>query len=117
MLAGVLFVVIVLAAIAANWDLFVANFTAIGPALAVLSIATMFAGLTIARIFGLSWAEQKTVTVEVGLQNGTLGITLAPIIAGAATGIPEIGLPSATYSVIMYLTGIPIVLWLRSRPA
>ena len=116
-LAGVLFVVIVVAAIAANWDLFVANFAAIGPALAVLSIATMFAGLTIARTFGLSWAEQKTVTVEVGLQNGTLGITLAPIIAGAATGIPEIGLPSAIYSVIMYLTGIPIVLWLRSRPA
>ena len=114
-LSGVLFVVIVVAAIATNWDLFVANFTALGPALAVLSIATMIAGLTIAGIFGLSWAEQKTVAVEVGLQNGTLGITLAPIIAGVATGIPEIGLPSAIYSVIMYLTGIPIVLWLRSR--
>jgi BASS family bile acid:Na+ symporter len=74
----------------------------------------MFAGLTIARLFGLSWAEQKTVAVEVGLQNGTLGITLAPIIAGVATGIPEIGLPAAIYSIIMYLTGIPIVLWLRS---
>lgn len=116
-LAAVLFVVIVLAAIATNWALFVANFTALGPALAVLSIAAMFAGLMIAGLFGLSWAEQKTVAVEVGLQNGTLGITLAPIIAGVATGIPEIGLPSAIYSIIMYLTGIPIVLWLRGRRA
>ncbi len=114
-LASVLFVLIVLAAIASNWDLFVANFASLGPALAVLNIVTMLAGLFIGAGFGLTWAEQKTISIEVGIQNGTLGITLAPLIAGVAGGIPTIGLPSAVYGAIMYLTAIPFVLWLRSR--
>lgn len=115
LLSGLLFVLIVLAAIASNWDLFLNHFAALAPALAVLNIATMLLGLLIARGLGLLWPEQKTISVEVGIQNGTLGITLAPIIAGVAGGIPTIGLPSAVYSVVMYMTAIPFVLWLRSR--
>ncbi|MCL4132482.1 UNVERIFIED_CONTAM: hypothetical protein GTU68_015626 [Idotea baltica] len=114
-LASVLFVVIILAAIASNWDLFVENFATLGPALALLNIVTMVGGLCIAGLLGLTWAEQKTISIEVGIQNGTLGITLAPIIAGVAGGIPTIGLPSAVYGAIMYITAIPFVFWLRSR--
>lgn len=114
-LASILFVVIILAAIASNWDLFVENFASLGPALAVLNIVTMIAGLFIGAACGLTWAEQKTISIEVGIQNGTLGITLAPLIAGVAGGIPTIGLPSAVYGAIMYLTAIPFVFWLRSR--
>jgi BASS family bile acid:Na+ symporter len=114
-LSSVLFVLIILAAIASNWALFVENFASLGPALATLNIVTMLAGLGIAAILGLTWSEQKTISIEVGIQNGTLGITLAPIIAGVAGGIPAIGLPSAIYGVIMYMTALPFVLWLRSR--
>lgn len=114
-LASVLFVVIILAAIASNWGLFVENFASLGPALATLNLVTMIGGLLIAGALGLTWAEQKTISIEVGIQNGTLGITLAPIIAGVAGGIPTIGLPSAVYGAIMYLTAIPFVLWLRTR--
>lgn len=114
-LSSVLFVLIIVAAIASNWDLFIANFASLGPALLVLNVVTMLAGLAIATILGLTWAERKTISIEVGIQNGTLGITLAPIIAGVAGGIPTIGLPSAIYGVVMYLTAIPFVLWLRSR--
>lgn len=114
-IASILFVVIILAAIASNWGLFVENFASLGPALAALNIVTMVGGLMIAGLLGLTWAEQKTISIEVGIQNGTLGITLAPIIAGVAGGIPTIGLPSAVYGAIMYLTAVPFVLWLRSR--
>ena len=114
-LASILFALIILAAIATNWDLFTENFSSLGPALAVLNIVTMLSGLMIASVLGMTWAEQKTISIEVGVQNGTLGITLAPLIAGVAGGIPTIGLPSAVYGVIMYLTVIPFVLWLRSR--
>ncbi len=114
-LSSILFVIIILAAIASNWDLFVENFASLGPALATLNIVTMVGGLAIAAAFGLSLAEQKTISIEVGIQNGTLGITLAPIIAGVAGGIPAIGLPSAVYGAIMYLTALPFVFWLRSR--
>jgi BASS family bile acid:Na+ symporter len=117
MVSSVLFVLIILAAIASNWDLFVENFASLGPALAALNIVTMVGGLLIAGLLGLTWAEQKTISIEVGIQNGTLGITLAPLIVGATGGIPTIGLPSAIYGVIMYLTAIPFVFWLRSRKA
>lgn len=114
-LSSVLFVIMILAAIASNWELFVENFASLGPALATLNIVTMLGGLAIAAVLGLTWSEQKTISIEVGIQNGTLGITLAPIIAGVAGGIPTIGLPSAIYGAIMYMTAIPFVLWLRSR--
>lgn len=114
-LASILFVVIILAAIASNWGLFVENFASIGPALAVLNVVTMVGGLAIAAAMGLTVAEQRTISIEVGIQNGTLGITLAPMIVGVAGGIPTIGLPSAVYGAIMYLTAIPFVLWLRHR--
>lgn len=113
--SSVLFVVIILAAIASNWDLLLENFTTLVPALATLNIVTMVGGLLIAGLLGFTWAEQKTISIEVGIQNGTLGVTLAPLIAGAASGIPTIGLPSAMYGVVMYITAIPFVLWLRSR--
>ncbi|MEO0636633.1 MAG: bile acid:sodium symporter family protein, partial [Pseudomonadota bacterium] len=94
-LSSVLFVIIILAAIASNWKLLVDNFTTLAPALALLNVATMLAGLMIAAALRFAWPEQKTISIEVGIQNGTLGITLAPIIAGVAGGIPTIGLPSA----------------------
>lgn len=115
MLASVLFVIIILAAIVSNWGLLVDNIARLGPALAVLNLTTMVGGLLIATALGFSRGEQKTISIEVGIQNGTLGITLAPLIVGAAGGIPTIGLPSALYGVIMYVTAIPFVLWLRGR--
>lgn len=114
-IATVLFVIIVLAAIASNWQLLMDNIATLGPALVALNLVTMLAGLAIGAVLKFSWPERKTISVEVGLQNATLGIALAPIIAGVAGGIPTIGLPSALYGVLMYVTALPFVLWLRSR--
>jgi BASS family bile acid:Na+ symporter len=113
--ASVLFALIVLAAIATNWSLVVENFVRIGPALLSLNLATMLAGLGVATVFGFVWRERKTISIEVGIQNGTLGIALAPVIVGSAAEIPAIAIPSALYGVVMYLTAFPFVLWLRGR--
>lgn len=114
-LASVLFVLIILAAIASNWSLVTANAGTLGPALLSLNLSTMIGGFVIAAALGLRWRERKTISIEVGIQNGSLGITLAPLIVGATEGIPTIGLPSALYGVIMYITAIPFVLWLKGR--
>ena len=114
-LTGVLFVVIILAAIAANWGLFIMNFALLGGALITLNVVAMAAGLMIATVLGFVWKERKTISIEVGIQNGTLGITLAPLIMLGAGGLPTLALPSAVYSVVMYLTALPFVFWLRSR--
>lgn len=114
-LASLLFVLIILAVISSNWGLVQENAALLGPALLTLNLSTMIGGLIIAAALGLTWTEQKTVSIEVGIQNGTLGITLAPLIMGVAGGIPTIGLPSALYGVVMYITAIPFVLWLRRQ--
>lgn len=113
--AGVLFVLIIVAAVASNWSLFVENLGSLGPALIVLNLVAMSLGLLAASLAGLNWAERKTVAVEVGIQNGTVGIALAPLIVGASGVIPAIGLPSAVYGVTMYLIALPFVLWLRGK--
>jgi len=113
--ASVLFILIILAAIASNWALLIANAGTLGPALMALNLSTMIGGLLIATALGLTLRERKTISIEVGIQNGSLGITLAPLIVGASNGIPTIGLPSAMYGVIMYITAIPFVLWLKGR--
>lgn len=114
-LATALFVLIVLAALAGNWDLFVSNLASLGPALISLNLALMVLGLLIAGLFGLAWQARKTVSIETGIQNATLGITLAALISGQAEGFSTYALPSAVYGITMYLVALPFVAWFRSR--
>jgi BASS family bile acid:Na+ symporter len=114
-LATALFVLIVLAALAGNWDLFVSNLASLGPALVSLNLALMVLGLLIAGLFGLAWQARKTVSIETGIQNATLGITLAALISGQSEGFSTYALPSAVYGITMYLVALPFVAWFRSR--
>lgn len=113
--ALVLFVLIVLAALAANWTLFVSNLGSIGTALIVLNVALLLIGLALASLARLTWAERKTIAVETGIQNATLGITLAALISGQSEGFSTMALPSAVYGITMYLVALPFVAWFRSR--
>lgn len=114
-LATVLFVVIVIAALAANWSMFIANLATLGPALISLNVVMMLLGLGFAAAGGLAWQARKTISIEAGIQNGTLGITLAGLISGQAEGFSTIALPSAVYGVTMYLVAVPFVAWFRGR--
>ncbi|MEP3054695.1 bile acid:sodium symporter family protein [Ascidiaceihabitans sp.] len=114
-LATVLFVVIVLAAIAGNWALLIDNLSTLGPALIVMNIGLMLLGLGLARASGLTWNEMKTVSIETGVQNATLGIALAAIISGQSEGFSTMALPSAVYGILMYFVAAPFVAWYRKR--
>jgi len=115
-LSSVLFIVIVLAAIAANWSLFTENLATLGPSLVALNIVLLGLGLALARIAQLNWQQTKTVAVETGIQNGTLGIALGTLIANQPDGfMSPLTLPSAIYGVTMYIVAAPFVAWFRSR--
>jgi len=114
-IATLLFAVIVLAALAGNWSLFTQNIATLGPALIVLNIVLMTLGFALARIAALPLMSRKTVSIETGIQNATLGITLAAIISGQSTGFSTMALPSAVYGITMYLVAIPFVAWFRNR--
>lgn len=111
--AVALFIVIVAAALASNWALFIENFTAMGEALVALNLALLLIGLGLGRAMGLSRQESKTISIETGIQNSTLGITLAGLIAGATTGFSALALPAAVYGITMYAVALPFILWYR----
>jgi BASS family bile acid:Na+ symporter len=113
-LATGLFVLIVLAALAGNWSLFVENLAALGPALIVMNAGLMVLGLAIAALAGLGRTESRTISIETGIQNATLGITLAALISGQSEGFSAIALPSAVYGITMYLVALPFLAWFRN---
>ena len=114
-IASILFVVLIIAVLAGNWDTFIANLTTLGPALIVLIVTLMLVGLAVAKAAGLTWREVKTISLETGVQNATLGITLAAIISGQTSGFSTMALPSAVYGILMYLVAAPFVVWYRKK--
>lgn len=114
-LAGALFVIIIIGALAANWSVFVDNLARLAPALISLNVALLLIGTLSARALGLTGKEVKTVAIETGIQNGTLGITVGSLIVESASGLPPFSLPSAVYGITMYLVTLPIIYWFRTR--
>ena len=113
-IAVVLFVVVVLGALAANWRLFVENLTVLAPALILLNLILLGAGIAFGKMFGLRPSEAKAISLETGIQNATLGITVGSLIVEQASALPPFSLPSAVYGITIYLVSVPIVFWLRS---
>lgn len=114
-IATVLFIIIVVAALAANWEVFITNLPILGPALIALNIILLLAGGGLARMFGLDGQEVKTVAIETGIQNATLGITVGSLIVENASGLTPFSLPSGVYGITMYLVTIPFVLWVGRK--
>ena len=113
--AAILFVLIVLAALAGNWQFFIDNLGEMGAGLITLNIALLLIGLGLARVANLSWDESKTISIETGIQNSTLGITLAALITGTETGFSPLALPAAVYGITMYAVVLPFLIWFRNR--
>ena len=114
-LATVLFVLIVIAAVASNWAFFIENLALLGPALIAINAALMILGLVLAAVAGLAALQCRTISIETGIQNSTLGLFLAPLIMNQSEGFTVLSLPSAVYGVTMYFVALPFILWYRSR--
>lgn len=110
---GLLFVVLIVMALAANWATFTANIGTVGPALVTMTLVLLTLGVLSARMAGLDARETTTVAIESGIQNGTLGIAVGGIVAGVATGLPALTLPTAIYSVTAWGLVLPFIAWRR----
>ncbi len=118
MVAVVLFVIIVLAAIATNLDVLFANLTVLMPATVVMLLIMVAIGLITARMAGLTPRDATTVAIETGVQNGSLGIAVGAILATqlleSSDGFSAFALPSAMYGIVMYLA-VPFAIWRRGK--
>ena len=114
-LAMLLFLCIVLGAIAANWQALIDHMLQLGPVLVALNVAVLLVGIGLARAFGLRHGIGRALAIELGTQNATLGITLGALIATTGGVFSGYALPSAVYGVTMYLVMAPFIAWWRWR--
>ncbi|NJL01003.1 MAG: bile acid:sodium symporter family protein [Spirulinaceae cyanobacterium SM2_1_0] len=74
----------------------------VGIGVLLLNSLAMLAGLAVAKLGRLPRRQQTCLTIEVGIQNGTLAIA---VTAGLLDN-PDMAIPAAVYSLLMYLTAL-----------
>lgn len=114
-LASIFFVLIVFAAVAANWELLKSQVSVIGLELVFIIVILFALSIVVAKAFKLNWSDTKTISIETSIQNSTTAITLAPIIMGTTAILPAIALPAAVYGVLMYVIAIPVIALIRNK--
>jgi BASS family bile acid:Na+ symporter len=79
-----------------------------------LNVILLLLGFFSAKAAKLNPQDASTIAIESGIQNGTLGIAVGTLIAvGATANLPPTTIPSAVYSITMYLVSLPFVFWFR----
>jgi len=106
-LSAVFLALIILAAILKERANLATFFEQAGPVALALNVSTLAIGYFIARWFKLPTRQQRTISIESGIQNGTLGITVAATLIGNSA----MTIPSAIYSLIMFGTAIVLIYW------
>ncbi len=106
-ISAVFFVIIIVAAIVKEKDNLVQFFIEAGPASLALNLATLGLGYGVAKMAGLDFRQRLTISIESGIQNGTLGITIAATLLMNSV----MTIPSAIYSLIMFGTAALVILW------
>lgn len=110
--ATALFVVIVLGAIASQRDNLVEFFAEVGPLMIVLNLVMMAVGWYAAVLFRLGEFRGRAISLECGLQNGTMAIFVAATLLGDEVMM----MPGAIYGLLMFVTAGAWVGWMVRRP-
>ena len=105
----ILFVLVLLGAIAAERENVVSYFAQAGLITLVLNVIMMIVAFYLAQLLGSKTEQKKCITIECGLQNGTLAIFVATSIFGGGMYV----IPAATYSLIMFATSLIFVYLVR----
>jgi len=105
----VLFVLVLLGAIAAERENVISYFAQAGFITLVLNVVMMVVAYYIAQFFASGKEQKRCITIECGLQNGTLAIFVAASIFDGGMYV----VPAATYSLIMFATSLIFVYLVR----
>ena len=108
----VLFVIFFFAAFYEERENILDIFAQAGPIALTLNVTMMIIAYYLSRVFASGISQQKCIAIECGLQNGALAIFVSTQIFGA--DILYV-IPTAAYALIMYITGLIFVFFLRSK--
>ena len=109
--SAVLFVIVLLGAILAEKDNIATYFAQAGLVTLVLNVVMMIVAYYVAELLASGTKQKKCITIECGLQNGTLAIFVATSIFGGGIYV----IPAATYSLIMFGTSLVFVYLVRKN--
>jgi len=107
---SVLLFVIVFAAIwIEEWENIIGYIQQAGLITLVLNILMMFVGYYVAKFLASGVAQRKSISLECGLQNGTLAVFVASQLFNDIAYL----IPTATYAIVMFITSIIFVFIVR----
>ena len=105
----ILFLIVFAAILVEEKDNILNYFKQAGIAALTLNVVMIVLSYYIAKMFSTGIKQRKCISIECGLQNGTLAIFVATQIFSDITYI----IPTAAYALIMYLTGFILIFILR----
>ena len=108
----VLFVIFFIAAFYEERENFISFFKQAGLIALALNITMMVIAFYLAKCCASGIAQRKAISLECGLQNGTLAIFVSTQIFGADILYAT---PTAAYGLIMYITGFIFVFLLKNK--
>jgi len=104
-----LFFLVLLGAILSERENIITYFSDAGLITLILNLIMMFLAYYLSKLFISNVSQQRAITIECGLQNGTLAIVVANVFFDGGIYL----IPAATYSLIMYFTALPYIYYLR----
>ena len=107
-----LFSIVFIAIYIEEWDSIVMFISTAGTITLILNITMMIVGFYIAKFFASGVAQRRCISLECGLQNGTLAVFVGTQLFGSNMTYM---VPTAAYALIMMATSVIFVLILRKQ--
>jgi len=104
-----LFVIVFAAIWVEEWQNIMGYIKQAGLITLVLNIVMMFIGYYVAKFLASGISQRKSISLECGLQNGTLAVFVASQLFTDITFL----IPTATYAIVMFITSIIYVFIVR----
>ena len=107
----ILFVIVFAAIWIEEWENIFNYIQKAGLITLILNIVMMTVGYYIAKFFASGAAQRKSISLECGLQNGTLAVFVASQLFNDIAFL----IPTATYAIIMFITSIIFVFLVKKN--
>ena len=105
----ILFMLVFISIWVEEWDRIISYLSHAGLVSLILNLVMIFLGYHIARYFASGVPQRKCISLECGLQNGTLAVFVATQLFDETIFV----VPTAAYALVMFLTSIIFVLKVR----
>ena len=108
-LSIILFLIVFISIWVEEWDRIVSFIARAGLVTGILNLVMIFVGYYVAKMFASGVPQRKCISLECGLQNGTLAVVVTTQLFDEIVFM----VPTAAYALIMFVTSIFFVLIVR----